>query len=94
MGMAVSIDVRDEVPAEAIEHVVHWLHHVDATFSTYKPESPISQLGMGLARLEDMSVEVRGVLALCEELHEDTNGAFDALAVPARTEAGSTRRAS
>lgn len=87
MGMAVSIDLRDDVPAAvgmaAIDAVVAWLHHVDATFSTYKSESPISRLGTGRATLADMSEEILGVLALCEDLHDDTNGAFDALVVPA-----------
>jgi thiamine biosynthesis lipoprotein len=86
MGMAVSIDVRDPASPEvaaAVDEVVRWLHHVDATFSTYKPESPISRLGLGDATLADMDDEVLGVLALCEALHEDTGGAFDILSVPA-----------
>lgn len=93
MGMAVSIDIRDDVgqrgdgsghhAVTAITAVVDWLHHVDATFSTYKVESPISRLGMGLATLEEMPAEVIEVLALCEGLRDDTNGAFDALVVPA-----------
>ncbi len=93
MGMAVSIDVRDDVGSlgdgsghlaiNAVAAVVDWLHHVDATFSTYKIESPISRLGMGLATLDEMPAEVIEVLALCEELRDDTNGAFDALVVPA-----------
>jgi FAD:protein FMN transferase len=89
MGMAVSIDLRDDLRDDrdggdgAIAAVVDWLHHVDATFSTYKTESPISKLGMGTATLAEMSQEILGVLALCEELHDDTGGAFDAMAVPA-----------
>jgi len=87
MGMAVSIDLRDDLVGTAgdaaIDDVVRWLHHVDATFSTYKMESPISLLGTGAASMDDMSAEVLGVLALCQELHEDTDGAFDALVVPA-----------
>ena len=81
MGMAVSIDVRDNVDRAVIDEVVAWLHHVDATFSTYKMESPISRLGSGEVTLDDMSDEVLGVLALCEELNTDSNGAFDVLAV-------------
>ena len=76
----------------AITAVVDWLHHVDATFSTYKVESPISRLGMGLATLDEMPAEVIEVLALCEGLYHDTDGAFDALVVPARTAACSTPR--
>ena len=83
MGMAVSIDIRDDVPTEALDEVVQWLHHVDETFSTYKPESPISRLGTGQSAIDEMSQEVLGVLALCEELFDDTNGAFDAFVVPA-----------
>lgn len=83
MGTAVSIDVVDDVPSIALEEVLRWLHHVDATFSTYKPESPISRLGTGAATLEEMSEEVIGVLSLCEELSDDTAGAFSAFVVPA-----------
>jgi FAD:protein FMN transferase len=83
MGMAVSFDVRDDIPRAALDEAVTWLHHVDATFSTYKSESPISRLGLGEAQLDEMSDEVLGVLELCEDLHADTGGAFDALAVHA-----------
>lgn len=83
MGMAVSIDVRDDVPGEAVDEVVQWLHHVDATFSTYRPDSPITRLGTGAAALAEMPEEVVDVLALCEVLREDTGGAFDAFVVPA-----------
>lgn len=87
MGMAVSIDIRDDrSPTEiapAIADLVAWLHHVDAVFSTYKSESPISQFGLGELELADLSAEVLNVLGLCQELFEDTNGAFDAFAVPA-----------
>ncbi len=83
MGMAVSIDVRGEIEREAIDEVVAWLHHVDETFSTYRFESPISRLGTGELTLDDMSDEVLGVLAMCEDVNADTNGAFDVLAVPA-----------
>jgi thiamine biosynthesis lipoprotein len=83
MGMAVSIDIRDDVPSDAIDDVLRWLHHVDATFSTYKSDSPISRLGTGMASFEDMPQEIIDVLALCEELHDDTGGAFDAFVVPA-----------
>jgi FAD:protein FMN transferase len=83
MGMAVSIDIVDEVAIDVIDAVVQWLHHVDDTYSTYKIDSPISRLGLGHATPEDMSDEVRSVLALCEHIKLDTNGAFDILSVPA-----------
>jgi FAD:protein FMN transferase len=83
MGMAVSIDVRDDVAPAAVEDVVGWLHHVDDTFSTYRIDSPISRFGLGELALDDLDDEVVGILVLCEELHADTGGAFDAHAVPA-----------
>ncbi len=83
MGMAVTIDIRDDVADQAVVDVVRWLHHVDATFSTYKSDSPISRLGTGVGSLAEMSDEVLEVLALCCELNEDTGGAFDAFVVPA-----------
>jgi FAD:protein FMN transferase len=84
MGMAVSIDVRDhDTPAAAIVDVIEWLHHVDDTFSTHKPGSPISAIGRGELGLDDAGDEIREVLRLCEDLRRDSNGAFDAFEVPA-----------
>ncbi|MCU1391758.1 MAG: putative thiamine biosynthesis lipoprotein [Ilumatobacteraceae bacterium] len=83
MGTSVSIDVRDDIDHAAIDEVVRWLHHVDDTFSTYNLDSPISRLGTGAASMADMSGEVRSILDLCDELHRDTDGAFDAHVVPA-----------
>lgn len=83
MGMAVSIDVRDEVSPRAVEPVIDWLHHVDATFSPYLPDSAITRLGTGASTLDEMTAEVIDVLALCERVRIDTDGAFDAFAVPA-----------
>jgi thiamine biosynthesis lipoprotein len=83
MGMAVSIDVRDHIDPHALVDVVEWLHHVDATFSTYDMESPISRFGLGDIGVHELDREVRGVLALCESIREETGGAFDITAVPA-----------
>jgi FAD:protein FMN transferase len=83
MGMAVSLDVRDDIEPGAISATVAWLHHVDATFSTYKIESPISQFGLGVLSAGQLSKEVRDVLMLCELVREETSGAFDVACVPA-----------
>ena len=84
MGMAVSIDIRDpDAPSDAIDEVVAWLHHVDATFSTYIDDSPICRLGRGELALDDTTEEVRDVLRLCEQIRVDTDGAFDIFEVPA-----------
>ena len=83
MGTAVGFDIRDAAGADGLDAAVAWLHHVDETFSTYRLESPISRLGRGELGLDGVSEEVRSVLLLCERLRHETNGAFDALAVPA-----------
>jgi thiamine biosynthesis lipoprotein len=81
--MAVSIDIRDDVPADAVDAVVDWLHHVDRTFSTHLHDSPISAMGRGQLSFADATEEIREVLRLCERARIDTGGAFDAFEVPA-----------
>ena len=84
MGMAVSIDIRDpDTPSDAVADVVSWLHHVDATFSTYIDDSVISRLGRGELDIGAAPDEVRDVLRLCENMRIETNGAFDVFEVPA-----------
>jgi thiamine biosynthesis lipoprotein len=84
MGMAVSIDVRDPCCGEgAVGDVVGWLHHVDATFSTHKHESPISAMGRGELTFAAASDEIRQVLRVCEAMRIETDGVFDVFAVPA-----------
>lgn len=84
MGTTVSIDVRDEVDGTpGLGEAVAWLHHVDATFSTYQLDSPISRLGRGELTLGDAGDEVRHVLLRCEAIREETGGAFDVFSVPA-----------
>ena len=84
MGMAVSIDIRDpDCPAEAVQDVVEWFHHVDDTFSTHKHESPISAIGRGEVSFAETTDEIREVLRLCEAVRIETDGAFDAFEVPA-----------
>jgi len=84
MGTAVSFDVRDGVSdTGALVEAVTWLHHVDQTFSTYIDDSPISRLGRAEITLDDLDDEVLDVLVMCEQLNDETGGAFDAFAVPA-----------
>lgn len=84
MGMAVSIDIRDaRVHAGAVSEVVRWLHHVDATFSTHKPESPISAMGRGELAFNEVDDEIVEVLRLCEAMRIATGGTFDVFEIPA-----------
>jgi FAD:protein FMN transferase len=70
MGMPVRVD--GEIDAG---QVFAWLRWVDATFSTYRPDSEISRLDRG--ELGDPHPLVREVLDRCEELRVETGGLFD-----------------
>jgi thiamine biosynthesis lipoprotein len=84
MGMAISIDVRDAVAGTpGLAGVLEWFDHVDRTFSTYRPDSPIARIGRGELAIADAETEVREVLLACEALRRRTSGIFDAFAVPA-----------
>jgi len=82
MGTMVTVDVRDPHPMPpaveaAVETAIAWLHHVDATFSTYRDGSEISRLGRGELRERECSPEVREVLGLCAEVERRSEGCFD-----------------
>ena len=86
MGTSISIDVRDQVPGAvvdaAIAEAIAWLHDVDATWSTYNSDSPISRFGRGQLRVDDLPESMHEVLDLCDNFRVDTGGAFD-IHVPA-----------
>ena len=82
MGTAVSIELADDRPADAlrglIDDVCAWLHEVDARFSTYKEDSEVSRMRRG--ELADPSPDLQHVLAACADLWKETDGYFDAFA--------------
>jgi thiamine biosynthesis lipoprotein len=80
MGMPIVADVRDPIPADALDDVFDWFRWVDATFSTYKLDSEVSRIARGELAVEDAHSDVRAVLERCEELREETGGYFDARA--------------
>ncbi len=78
MGTVITIDVRDlDLPLDVLDSAFGWFHKVDATFSTFLPDSEISRLSRGELRLEDCSADVREVLDCCAEVFQQTNGCFD-----------------
>jgi thiamine biosynthesis lipoprotein len=77
MGMPIVVDVRDDVDASALGPLWGWLRWVDATFSTYKPESEISRLDRGDLEPDDADPAVRYVLERCQGLRQETGGYFD-----------------
>ncbi|MCW2972803.1 MAG: thiamine biosynthesis protein [Thermoleophilia bacterium] len=87
MGTVVSFDVRpgDLTEAEARDALARactLLHDVDATFSTWKPASPINRFRRGEARIEELPDEVYDVLELCALAGRMSNGWFDAWSLP------------
>jgi thiamine biosynthesis lipoprotein len=79
MGTAVGIRVRDAgVPVGALRDAFDWLRDVDRRFSTYRAESEISRIGRGDLPEREASLDVRQVLALCDELATESGGVFDA----------------
>jgi thiamine biosynthesis lipoprotein len=85
MGMPIIVDVRDPgIGAGPIDDVFDWFRVVDATFSTFKPDSEICRLDRGELALEDAQPDVRAVLARCDELCAETGGYFDVRANAAR----------
>jgi FAD:protein FMN transferase len=68
MGIPVGIDVRDAIDPGAIEAAFDHLRWVDATFSTYRPDSAVNG---------ELTPEARAVLDRCEQLRRRTGGWFD-----------------
>src|SRR4051794_40745932 len=79
MGTVASLEVRAGAPPRGVvEDCFAWLHRVDATFSTYRPDSELCRFERG--ELVEPSAELRWVLDRCEALKRATGGYFDASA--------------
>src|SRR6185436_17413019 len=79
MGTVVSLDIPPPlVPVAVVDGVIESLHDVDALFSTYRHDSEISRIARGDLPEADASLDVRQVLAVCDQLAVATGGAFDA----------------
>jgi FAD:protein FMN transferase len=79
MGTTAGLTLPGEMP-EVAAAVYRWLRRVDEVYSPFLPTSQVSGLRDGRLRLADCDPDVRGVIALCEELRERTGGYFDAWA--------------
>lgn len=84
-GTVVTFDIRDdeldEGARDAIDEAVGYLHQVDAWFSTYRMDTPITALRNGIATLDQMPAIVRQVLDSCAQVRDLTGGVFDPWAV-------------
>ena len=87
MGTVVSFTVHPGPLAEpelreAVADACRVLHHLDDTFSTWKPESPMSRLRRGELTMAEVPPEVPLVLELCAEARDLSGGWFDPWAMP------------
>ncbi len=81
MGTVIGIDIRDPLPAEQLESILAdcfaEFARIEDVFSTFRPTSMISRLGRGEITESGCTIEVRDILARCEDLRTTTDGAFD-----------------
>ena len=87
MGTVVSFDLRPQglavdVAREAMAAACAMLHRVDATFSLYKPDSPMSKLQRGELTLAQCPPEIDAVLELCDQAKRLSDGWFDPWSLP------------
>jgi len=84
-GTVVTFDIRDAEldhgANAAIDEACSYLHQVDAWFSTYRLDTPITALRSGIATLDQMPAVVRNVLDHCAIARDLTDGVFDPWAV-------------
>lgn len=82
MGLPVTLAVRGrhartDLSRRGWDVVMAELTRIDALFSTYRPESPISRIGRGELRVDQGPVELAEVLELADAARRATDGAFD-----------------
>lgn len=79
MGTVFRVHGRSDIdPQPAIQSAMAELHWADATFSTYKPESPISRLAAGLTSVSAEDPIIDQVWDECEGWEQLTDGWFSA----------------
>jgi thiamine biosynthesis lipoprotein len=84
MNLPISLAIRgrhttDDQARAAWAQAMATLREVDAVFSTWRPDSPVSRLGRGEITLDDCPPEVAEVLALGELAERQSQGAFGVL---------------
>lgn len=87
MGTVISFDVRPgtagrRAAAAAIDAACATLHAADATFSLYKPLSPMSRLRRGEIDVGDAPPEIAEVLRRCAHARKVSEGWFDPWSMP------------
>jgi FAD:protein FMN transferase len=85
-GTVVTFDLRAPEFGPEVDDIltesVGYLHQVDAWFSTYRVDTPITMHRKGLMPLSRLPVAVQDVLGACKLARQLTRGAFDPWVVP------------
>lgn len=77
-GSAASLAVVGPLPSAAVEATFARLNEIEDRFSTYRPNSEICRIRDGMLAREEAHPETQEVLDICEALHEESDGIFDA----------------
>ena len=80
MGTVVSIDVRHADPvaaSAALDAAFAVLRAADERFSPFRPDSELSRLDRGELSDDELSEDMRTVLAVAERARADSDGVFD-----------------
>lgn len=85
MGMPIGIDLRDpkvhrdpDRAQAVLDQCFDLLRSIDATFSLWRPDTPMARLAAGSAELRDMPTPVVEVLRACVSASRLTAGSFSA----------------
>jgi thiamine biosynthesis lipoprotein len=76
MGMPITIEIIGTNVTKHIETIFDYFRQIDGRYSTYKPESEISQINNGLPESQ-WTDEMKRVLDLCEQTRRYTKGYFN-----------------
>ena len=78
MGMPITVEIVDNTgDQQSLDLIFEYFTHIDNKFSTYKKESEISRINMGLIGKEKYSEEMREVFELSEKTKQETEEYFD-----------------
>ena len=76
MGMPIIITTVKPTDGAALDAIFDYFRQVDARYSTYKPDSEISQINRGLPRAV-WSTEMHDIMRRCELTTQQTQGYFN-----------------
>lgn len=78
MGMTVVVEIADtHATLNDLDIVFSYFDYIDRKFSTYKPESEISQINRGELKKENYSADISEIFSLAEKTKRETNGFFN-----------------